>query len=134
MKKVTVTIAKSDNNFMACVEGLEGFVCTAPTLEKLKQEVKEGVNFHIEGMKEDGDPIPEIFQNGYEFDYKWDVESLLYYYDGIITRSALEKLTGINQRQLGHYATGRSKPRPIQSKKIEKALHVLGDELISVSL
>jgi hypothetical protein len=85
-------------------------------------------------MKEDGDPIPEIFQNEYEFDYKWDVESLLYYYDGIITRSALEKLTGINQRQLGHYATGRSKPRPIQSKKIEKALHNLGDELNSISL
>jgi len=134
MKKVTVTIAKSDNNFMACVEELEGFVCTAPTLEKLKQEVKEGVNFHIEGMKEDGDSVPEIFQKEYEFDYKWDVESLLYYYDGIITRAALEKLTGINQRQLGHYATGRSKPRPIQSKKIEKALHHLGDELNSISL
>ena len=134
METVIVTIAKSENNYMACVECLEGFICTAPTFEQLKDEVAKGVDFHIEGMKADGDPIPDIFQNQYRFEYKWDVESLLYYYDGIFTRAALEKLTGINQRQLGHYATGHSKPRPQQQRKIEQALHNLGNELISVSL
>ena len=36
---------------------------------------------------------------------------------------ALEKLTGINQKQLHHYATGLRKPREAQRKKIETALH-----------
>ena len=84
-------------------------------------------------MREDGDPIPEVFQGDFEIEYKWDVESLLYYYRGILTNSALERLTGINQNQLGHYAAGRSKPRPTQVKKIENALHQLGDELQQVS-
>ncbi|WP_369403713.1 hypothetical protein [Geofilum rubicundum] len=39
----------------------------------------------------------------------------------------------MNQNQLGHYAAGRSKPRPIQAQKIEQALHRLGRELQEIS-
>lgn len=134
MKKVVVLIGKSDNNYSACINGLDGFVCTADTFEELKKEVVAGLEFHLEGMREDGDTIPELFQGEYEFTYKWDVESLLHYYTGIFSRAALEKLTGINQTQIGHYAAGRSKPRKKQAEKIEKALHQLGDELKAVSL
>jgi predicted RNase H-like HicB family nuclease len=134
METITVTLAKSENNYMACVEGLDGFACTATTFEQLKVEVERGIEFHIKGMKADNDPVPAIFEKPYSLKFKWDVESLLFYYDGIITRATLERLTGINQRQLGHYATGRSKPRPMQQKRIEQALHKLGNELISVSL
>ena len=45
-----------------------------------------------------------------------------------------ERLTGINQKQLWHYANGVTKPRPAQVQKIEKALHKLGEELISLEL
>ncbi|MCF8358614.1 MAG: hypothetical protein K9H26_07635 [Prolixibacteraceae bacterium] len=69
----------------------------------MKKEVIDGIAFHLEGMKEDNEPIPEIFQGDYNLSYKWDVESLMHYYKGIFTKSALEKMTGINQRQLGHY-------------------------------
>ena len=55
-------------------------------------------------------------------------------YEGIFTKSGLEKLTGINQKQLWHYANGISKPRQAQRQKIESALHRLGSELISLSL
>lgn len=132
-KEVTARISKTTNNFAACVEELDGFVCTAPTLEKLKMEVEEGIKFHLEGLREDGDTIPEPFNENYQIVFKWDVESLLHYYQGIISRSALERLTGINQNQLGHYAAGRSKPRPAQAKKIEEALHKLGNELQQIS-
>ena len=131
--KVTARIGKTANNFAACVEELDGFVCTAPTLQELKTEVEEGIKFHLAGLKEDGDPIPEPFRGDYQIVYKWDVESLLHYYQGIFSRSALERLTGINQNQLGHYAAGRSKPRPEQAKKIERALHELGEELQQIS-
>ena len=55
-------------------------------------------------------------------------------YEGIFTKSGLERLTGINQKQLWHYANGVSKPRPAQRRKIEDALHRLGSELVSLSL
>ena len=55
-------------------------------------------------------------------------------YCKIFTKSALEWLTGINQKQLWHYANGKSTPRPAQVKKIETALHRLGEELLSLEL
>jgi len=52
----------------------------------------------------------------------------------VFTKPALERLTGINQKQLHHYATGLKKPRPAQRKKIESALHKLGKELLTIQL
>ena len=134
METVNVVVGRTENNFSAYVEELDGFVCTADNFEELKNEVADGITFHLEGMKEDNEPLPEIFQGDYSLTYKWDVESLMHYYKGIFTKSALEKLTGINQRQLGHYANGVSKPRKQQVEKIENALHSLGEELLSIQL
>jgi transcriptional regulator with XRE-family HTH domain len=63
-----------------------------------------------------------------------DVESLLDYFDGILTQTALSRLTGINIKQLNHYARGKSKPRPAQIRKIEQGLHKLGVELMEINL
>ncbi len=134
MDKVTVIFGRTENNYAAYVEGLDGFVCTADTFDELKKEVAEGIEFHFDGLREDGDPIPEIFQGAYELEFKWDVKCLMWYYNHVITRSALAKRTGINERQLGNYATGRSKPRPSQVQKIRAAFHQLGNELASINL
>ena len=131
--EVFVRIGRTKNNFAACVEGLDGFVCTADSFEELKKEVIPGIEFHIKGLLEDGDAVPEVFKLDYVLVYKWDVDSLLDYYKGIFTKAALERITGINQTQLGHYAAGRSKPRKQQIMKIEKALHKLGEELCTIS-
>lgn len=131
--EVIVRIGRTENNYAAFVEGLDGFVCTADTFEELKKEVSEGINFHLEGLREDGDLVPEVFESDYSLVYKWEVESLMDYYKGIFTKAALERITGINQTQLGHYAAGRSKPRKQQIIKIEKALHQLGEELCTIS-
>lgn len=134
MEKVTVIFGRTVNNYSAYVEGLDGFVCTASTFDELKTEVAEGIKFHFDGLREDNDPIPEVFQGEYELEFKWDVQCLMYYYNHVITRSALSRFTGINERQLGSYATGRSKPRPAQVQKIMKAFHSLGNELASINL
>ena len=55
-------------------------------------------------------------------------------YKGIFTNSALERITGINQKQFQHYASGLKKPRAAQAKKIESALHKLGSELLALEL
>ena len=55
-------------------------------------------------------------------------------YSGIFTNSTLERLTGINQRQLQRYAPGTSKPHPAQAKHIEQAFRKLGHELQMVEI
>jgi len=134
MEKVTVIFGRTENNYSAYVEGLDGFVCASETFEELKKDVADGIGFHLNGLRKDNDPIPEVFQGDYELEFKWDVQCLMYYYNHVITRSALSRFTGINERQLGNYATGRSKPRPAQVQKIREAFHSLGNELASINI
>ena len=133
-KKVIVEISFSGNNFCAYIPILTGCVATGDTPEEIKKNIKDAVDFHLEASLEDGDPIPKVFNGNYELTYKFDAQSLLKYYKGTFTNSALERLTGINQHQLSHYLNGVKKPRIAQIKKIETALHRLGQELIGVEL
>jgi hypothetical protein len=55
------------------------------------------------------------------------------YYSGIITPSALGRLSGINPKQVWAYMHGISKPRRAQLEKMESALHRLGQELTHTS-
>ena len=57
--KYTVVIERTPNNYAAYVPDLPGCVATASTREELIVEIREAIAFHIEGMREDGEPIPE---------------------------------------------------------------------------
>jgi hypothetical protein len=87
-------------------------------------------------LKENNTPenIPDILKKDYEVVYKLDVESFFNYFNGIFTKSGIERMTGINQKLLGHYSSGLKKPRPNQRRKIQTALHELGKELLAVEL
>ncbi|MDR0572427.1 MAG: type II toxin-antitoxin system HicB family antitoxin [Tannerella sp.] len=134
MEKVVVTVELSENNYSAYLEDLPGCVSTGKTFDELKSNIREAVDFHLAGMREDGDDIPEQFTKKYQFVFRFDPQSLLQRYNGIFTNFALERITGINQRQLQRYASGVSRPRRPQAEKIEKALHKLGKELLIVEL
>jgi len=134
MNKVLVTVELSENNYSAYIEMLPGCVSTGKTFEELKNKMQEAVEFHLETSSEFNDEISAIFDADFELIYKFDPTSLLQHYRGIFTNSALERLTGINQRQLQRYASGESKPRAAQIAKISNALHSIGRELLVVEL
>jgi hypothetical protein len=92
----------------------------------------EVLEFHLEGLDADGDEIPAVMQGKYRLDFVLNVMALLHYFEGVLTRSALSRLTGINERQWGHYITGHRKPRPEQRKKIVEGLRRIGKEINSV--
>lgn len=56
------------------------------------------------------------------------------YYKGVINPVTLHRLTGINQKQIHNYASGLNKSRKGKRKKIEKGLHDLAHELLSIEL
>jgi hypothetical protein len=131
MEKVKVIVERgSDNKFSAYMDcdnydfGLAGFGNTA----------KEAINDFYEAYAEEkaicvkeGKKAPEL-----EFDIQYDVNSFLNYYAGIISKSGLEKITGINQKQLWHYASGKRKPKAQTTKKIQENLHQFADDLRQV--
>lgn len=133
MKILSAIIEKTEDGYSVYAEN-ELFSGMGDTSEKAKKDMVDQISFYVETMKEGGRTYPEYLDGQYEIVYKFDVQSLLQYYEGIITNSALEKLTGINQKQLWAYAHGKTKPRREQVEKIQKALHALGKELVSLSL
>jgi predicted RNase H-like HicB family nuclease len=134
MEKVVVTVEVTDNNYAAFIENLPGCVSTGKTFNELKSNMVEAVAGHLEVSREFGDKITEPFDGEYELSFRFDTQSLLQHYRGIFTNAALQRLTGINQKQLQHYASGTSRPRPEQERRIETALHHLGEELLAIEL
>lgn len=56
--KYAVVIENAGSNYSAYVPDLPGCVATGDTLEETEALIREAIKFHIEGMREDGDPIP----------------------------------------------------------------------------
>ena len=57
--KYLVVIEKSGNGFGAYVPDLPGCVAAAETREKVVNLIQEAIEFHIEGLKQSGDPVPQ---------------------------------------------------------------------------
>ncbi len=133
MKKIEAIIDKTSDGYCVYTEN-SIFSGMGDTAEEAKKDMMEQIEFYMETCKETGYSYPAFLDEEYEIVYKFNVQSLLEFYDGIITNAALERLTGINQKQLWAYSKGKSKPRVTQKRRIEKALHTLGRELLSISL
>ena len=54
-----VVIEKTDNNYAAYVPDLPGCVAAALTKGEVRKLIKEAVELHIEGLKEQGEPVPD---------------------------------------------------------------------------
>jgi predicted RNase H-like HicB family nuclease len=57
--RYAVVIEKGERNYSAYVPDLPGCVSAGDTLEEVKAEIREAIEFHLEGMREDGAPIPK---------------------------------------------------------------------------
>lgn len=133
-KVLQVIIERAEGNYSAYIEGVDGIVVTGNTVDEIKTKMIEAIQAFIEECRELGCEVPDELQGDYDLVFKMDVKSLLDFYSGIFTKAGLERITGINQKQLWHYASGTRNPRPEQAVKLERALHKLGEELLSVSL
>lgn len=56
--KFAIVIEKEENNFSAYVPDLPGCVSTGSTIDEVKQNIHDAIEFHIEGLKKDGEEIP----------------------------------------------------------------------------
>ena len=134
MTTLNATIECLEGGYSAYFKDLDGVVATGSTVDEIKRNLTSALDDYVETCKELNCDPPAELTGDYKIDFSMDVKSLLALYDGIFTKSGLERLTGINQKQLWHYANGLSKPRKAQVVKIETALHRLGNELIAIHL
>ena len=57
--RYAVIIEKGENSYGAYVPDLPGCVAVGDTVEEVKTLIKEAIEFHLEGMLEDDDEIPQ---------------------------------------------------------------------------
>ena len=58
-KKYLVIIEKANDNYSAYSPDVPGCIATGRTLSEVKKTIREAIKFHIEGLQEDGMPLPE---------------------------------------------------------------------------
>ena len=56
--RYAVVMEKAQGNFSAYVPDLPGCVATGATISEVESQVREAIVFHLDGMREDGIPIP----------------------------------------------------------------------------
>ncbi len=134
MKKIEAIIERANDGTYSIYCKNESFSGMGESVEAAKNNMLGAMDFFKQTAIEKGFSYPSFLDEDFEIIYKFDTDSLLKYYSGILSLAGLEKITGIHQKQLWSYLHHKSKPRRQQIEKIETGLHTLGRELTAIAL
>ena len=57
--RYAVVIEKAKKNYSAYVPDLPGCIATGKSVREVESEIRKAIRFHLDGLREDGLPIPE---------------------------------------------------------------------------
>jgi predicted RNase H-like HicB family nuclease len=130
MRKVDVIIERGNDGLYSAYMDSDKFDFGLNGQGETVDEALKEFDAVYEDMKalylDEGKDMPSI-----EFEFRYDVPSFLDYYANVFSKPALEKITGINQKQFFHYLAGKN-PSKTTILKIQEGLHKLGRELSQV--
>ena len=108
----------------------EIFSGAGKSIEEAKKDLTRQMEFYKETAVKEGFKYPTFLDEGFEIVYRIDAPSLMKYYvgAGVFSLAGLEKVTGINQKQLWSYLNG-TRPRRRQSERIEAGFRALSRDL-----
>ena len=113
MKTVEVIVEHAGNNLSAYIEGAP-VITVGNDVKEIEKNMKEAVELYLDSCKEMNIAPVEVLQGEFTLKFKIDAATFINYYSSIFTKAALSRITGINERQLWHYAAGVHKPRKQQ--------------------
>lgn len=135
METIKVDVGWSDKNYSGGWGHPEVgvLVVTAKTLDEFKKKFQDALKFHVDGMIEDGDNVPQwLADKDYEVEYDLAVSALLREAERFTTMAVISRFTGINQKLLSHYANSVKIPRDAQRERIVNGLHAIGRQILAV--
>ena len=101
MEEVVISTSRTEKGYSGSCELLPGWVVAfSGDFSGFIDYVRESIDFFVDCAKEDKEEYPAVFDQSYNLVFKMDIQSILYCYDKILSRAALSRLTGINERQL----------------------------------
>ncbi|CAM4153343.1 type II toxin-antitoxin system HicB family antitoxin [Gillisia hiemivivida] len=133
-KSIEVYVEKAvDGTYWGTTQNLPGVVTAfGNSLEELKINLQEAYSDYLEMAIEVNEEWIQEVLHANVFVYRLDIQALFKLIPEIKI-SSLAKKAGINESLMRQYATGKANASEERAKKIEKALHELGNELLSVT-
>ena len=130
MKTIEAIIERAEDGTFDVYCTKEIFSGVGRTIEEAKHDMQEQMAFYKKTAKEKGFKYPAFLDEPFEINYTIDSLSLMKYYveSGVFSLAGIEKMTGINQKQLWSYLHG-TKPRKVQRSRITAGFEKLRKEL-----
>ncbi|MBR5403314.1 MAG: helix-turn-helix transcriptional regulator [Bacteroidales bacterium] len=128
MRKVTAVIETGLDRRIEIYVGDDtypyGILGEGHTIAEAKEDFMIGYQEMKEYVLDSGKEFEEA-----EFVFRYDIPSFLQEFAYAFTLSGLERITGINQKQLGHYVSGYRKPSAKTIRKMEEGIHNFSEQL-----
>ena len=131
MKKLQVIVEYAGDNLSAYINDLP-IVAVGKNLNEIKHDISDAIQVYKESCAELGVKPSDLVTDEFELSFVIDATTFINYYSSIFTKAALSRITGINERQLWHYAAGLHKPRKRQLERIQRGVQSLTEELNSI--
>ena len=131
-KKIVMVIEKSEDFFSAYSENCDGIYAAGDSIEAVKADTYEAIDLIKKNLPEER--WPEEIRGEFDIEWKLDVQSFLEYYSKYMSLAGIERVTGINQKQLSNYLNRRAVPRHKQAERIINGIHKFANELLSITL
>ena len=104
-----------------------GVIGTGETIAEAKEDFLCGYEEMKEYYKDSGKDFIEV-----EFVFRYDIPSFLQEFAYAFTLAGLERITGINQKQLGHYISGYRKPSAKTIRRMEEGIQNFSELLSGI--
>jgi len=119
MKQIAAIIERAEDGTYSVYCKDEIFSGMGATIDEAKKDMARQMSIYRETALKEGFRYPDFLDGEYIVEYSVDALSLMNYYvkAGIFSLASLEKITGINQKQLWAYTSG-TRPRKAQADKI----------------
>ncbi len=79
-RRYLVVYEKGKRNYSGFAPDLPGCVSTGKTLEDMRSMMKEAVEFHVEGICQDGEPVPDASTTSIEIPFEQESDGVLGYF------------------------------------------------------
>ncbi|MCE6990301.1 hypothetical protein [Dyadobacter sp. CY323] len=133
--KLTIIVEKSDNELWGRIDHVPDYlpVTTGKTMEEIDQNLTDLLDDYIQHEGQNHKEWENLKIEDITFDHVYDLSAFFELFDDVKV-GAIAKRAGLNPSLVRHYVAGTKFPSEQQAKKLEDAIHELGEKLREVVL
>lgn len=132
--KLTIIIEPGDGEMWGRIDAPYTMLTTVGnSVEEVTQSLKDLIQDHLDHEGKEQKEWQGVHVKDIKFENVYDLTELFEVLSAVKINSIAD-LAGINQSLMRQYASGVKYPSPTQAKKIQEAVHQLGQKLMQVSI